>query len=442
MSDLTIVNNGDLNGVLEANPSKSILQRVCAAAILKEGTSVIKNCGHSNDDMASINIIKTAGAKTVFVGNSAIMKFQSEPEMTTTPLEVNAGESGLTARMFAMVLPSYFDQVKLVGEGSLLTRPFDGVIDALTQMGLKVEAENNKLPLSISGKPIFNALSLDGSISSQFLTGVLLAYSAANLVEETTIEVKDLKSAPYIDMTLQVIEAFGLNMPTNDDYKAFTFKPGFEKTKEQVKFAVEGDWSNASFFMVGAALTGELMIEGLDSFSKQADKAILTALMDAGVQLSIEADRVTVSKSTLKAFHFDATHTPDLFPPLAVLASRCKGTSVIEGVHRLVHKESNRAEALVQTMQTLGIDAKIQDDMMVIEGQDEIKGGVTLDSYNDHRIAMALSVWGLIAKEPISIVNMDAIKKSYPQFVKDMNGLGARIEVPITEETEPEETKA
>jgi 3-phosphoshikimate 1-carboxyvinyltransferase len=180
------------------------------------------------------------------------------------------------------------------------------------------------------------------------------------------------------------------------------------------------------FLLVGSAIAGDVTVKGLDLSSTQADKAVLQALMQAGANISIREEEMEIKESKLKAFHFNATDCPDLFPPLVALASYCDGTTVIEGTNRLTHKESNRALSLQQEFGKMGVQIKLQDDLMLIEGNSQVKGG-EVSSHNDHRIAMATAVAGLKADKELVIAGADAVDKSYPQFWDHIQSLGAKV---------------
>lgn len=427
MSQITI-SKSVLNGSIEIPASKSIFQRACAAAVLKQGATVIKNCGYSNDDKAAIEIIKTLGTQAVFVGTSAIFKFEPKIEQVTETVVLDCNESGLSSRMFMPVVNTIFYSSKFIGEGSLTKRPFQPLIDALKALGIEVYDNNGSLPIRLEGNLLPQDITVDGSSSSQFLTGLLLAFSSFSLSEPVTITVTNLVSKPYIDLTLQVIASFQLNTPQNDAYQTFTFHPKPLELGQQLKYTVEGDWSAGIAVLVAGAMCGEVIAEGIDAFTLQGDKQILQALMEAGVRTSIESDKVTASQASLKAFHYNAIDTPDAFPVLAALATQCEGTSIIEGVHRLVHKESNRAEVILQTLTTCGVDASIQDDMLVIKGKTAIKGGLMLSSAGDHRIAMMITLLGMVAEEPIVLTESEVIAKSFPSYYESLIKVGANIQ--------------
>jgi 3-phosphoshikimate 1-carboxyvinyltransferase len=269
----------------------------------------------------------------------------------------------------------------------------------------------------------------DGSLSSQFLTGLLLAYSAANAAN-VTIGVANLKSRPYIDLTLSVMRAFGLKVPENREYQQFYFsQEPWIKPNKTIEYTVEGDWSGGAFLLVAAAIAGGATIRGLDPDSTQADKAILGALRDAGTSLDVEKSEISIrsdNSKLLKAFHFDATDCPDLFPPLVALASVCQGSSFIQGVGRLAHKESDRALTLQEEFGKLGVEILIHGDTMGIHGN-AILRAARVHSRHDHRIAMATAVAALRADGPVMIEKAEAINKSYPAFFDDLTKLGVSV---------------
>jgi 3-phosphoshikimate 1-carboxyvinyltransferase len=219
-----------------------------------------------------------------------------------------------------------------------------------------------------------------------------------------------------------VLGKFGINI-INDHYKQFHIK-GNQKYKP-TRFEVESDWSGGAFLLVAGAITGDITVHGLHPESRQSDKAILTALDKAGARMSITDNDIVIKKSDLKAFEFDSSESPDLFPPLAVLASYSKGISGIKGVHRLIYKESNRAAALVEELGKMGIKVEISDDYLLITGG-KVKGA-HVNSHDDHRIAMAAAVAGLGATDKVYIKDSHCIGKSYPGFFDDLRNIGAEI---------------
>jgi 3-phosphoshikimate 1-carboxyvinyltransferase len=415
-----------LSGTITAAASKSSMQRACAAALLKNGQTILHNPATSNDDLAAIDVIQKLGATVEHLaeGNIRITSKGIHPINN----EVNCGESGLGIRMFTPIAALSDQPITLTGSGSLLTRPMNFFDEILPQLGVKVKSQHGKLPLAIQGPLVPADITVDGSLSSQFLTGLLMAYGAAG-ASNVTITVNDLKSKPYIDLTLQVMEHFGWQVE-NKNYTEFYFPNTTPNPKLPTpNYTVEGDWSGAAFLLVAGAIAGPITVKGLDSLSTQADKAVLQALIDCGCRLSIQTDQIEIGPlPALKAFHFNANDCPDLFPPLVALAACCEGTTVIEGVNRLAHKESNRGLTLQQEFAKLGIEINLQDDLMVVKGGTGIKPANT-HSHHDHRIAMACAVAGLKASGEVVIDEAEAINKSYPDFYKHLTKLGAVLDI-------------
>ena len=413
-----------VSGQIFAPASKSSMQRACAAALVRNGESIIRNPGISNDDKAALRVIQALGA-TVNKQEDGTLQITSNG-IKPVSNEVNCGESGLGIRMFAPLVAMCRQPMTIVGEGSLLSRPMDFFDEVLPKLGVKITSNNGKLPIHLEGPLQPQYITIDGSLSSQFLTGLLMAYAAAN-AGNVTIKVIDLKSKPYVNLTLKVMEAFRLPVPVNHNYESFEFKnvaasvPG-----NTIHYTVEGDWSGGAFLLVAGAIAGNITIKGLDVASTQADKAILGALIDCGCKLSIQADQIEVGPAPLKAFQFNATDCPDLFPPLVALASYCNGKTVIEGVHRLTHKESNRALTLQDEFGKMGVQIELQDNIMIVHGGNGVKGAV-VHSRHDHRIAMACAVAALKAEGETTIQEAGAVSKSYPNFYEHIQSLGVSL---------------
>jgi len=425
---LVIIHPGTLTGSLRAPASKSSMQRACAAALLSPGTTVILNPGHSNDDKAALDTITRLGAEVKPISEHEIQIHSKG----IAPLSdtINCGESGLGIRMFTPLAALSSVKLKIDGTGSLRTRPMNFFDKILPKLGVAINSNEGKLPLEIQGPVRPADITVDGSLSSQFLTGLLMSYSAAG-ASGVTITVENLKSKPYIDLTLAVMRSFDMIVPENRDFEQFVFP---ERKEPHVQpgnrtYQVEGDWSGAAFLLVAGAIAGNIEVTGLDVFSTQADKAILLALSDAGAGMSVEEKKISLRPAKLRGFQFDATDCPDLFPPLCALAAHCDGMSVIQGVSRLAHKESNRGLTLQEEFAKLGIEIVLQDDLMIIKGGTGIKGA-TVHSRHDHRIAMACAVAALKAEGPVTIEEAEAINKSYPDFYEHIRKLGARVEHP------------
>lgn len=419
-----IVQPSQIKGTITAPTSKSAMQRACAAALLKKGRTILHNPGISADDKAALDIIQQLGAKVEHVSDTIIIDSNGVAPVSNT---INCGESGLSVRMFTSIAALSHQLITVTGSGSLVKRPLSFFNEVLPQLNVQCQSNNGLLPLQITGPLQPKNIMVDGSLSSQFLTGLLMAYAGAN-ASEVAIKVNNLNSKPYIDLTLKLMADFGLKTPVNNNYEEFYF--GQQSTaqfaNESITYAVEGDWSGGAFLLVAGAIAGDIVVQGLDVFSTQADKAILQALIQTGANISITPNQIEISNSPLgvggKAFHFNATDCPDLFPPLVALAAYCDGTSAIEGVHRLTHKESNRALTLQEEFGKMGVEVQLQDDLMLIKGGNGVKG-THVHSHHDHRIAMACAVAALKADGAVTIDDAEAVNKSYPQFWKHLQQL-------------------
>ncbi len=401
------------------------MQRGCAASLLYLGTTIIRNPGHSNDDKAALGVIKDLGAKVETQADGSL-KIAGIGGVNPESGAVSCGESGLGIRMFTPIVSMSNKRITINGEGSLVTRPMDFFDEVLPQLGVEIISKEGKLPLQVKGPLQPENITIDGSLSSQFLTGLLMAYAAAG-AKDVTITVNNLKSKPYIDLTLQVMKHFGWEVE-NRNYEEFRFTGTTNNKPQTTNYTVEGDWSGAAFLLVTGAIAGDITVKGLDVQSTQADRAVLQALQACGARLSIQPDQIEIGPAALsdglKAFQFDATECPDLFPPLVALAAYCKGTTVIQGVSRLAHKESDRALTLQEEFGKMGISIELQDDLMVIKGGNGVKGA-NVHSHHDHRIAMACAVAALKATGETVIGEAQAINKSYPDFYEHIQALGA-----------------
>lgn len=420
-----------LHGSIVAPASKSSMQRACAAALLFKGTSEIINPGKSNDDLAALDVIQKLGA--IITKNERDSLSIYSKGVNPAESEINCGESGLGIRMFTPIAALSSKPITINGTGSLLTRPMHFFDKIFPELQIQIVSQQGKLPLQIQGPLVPADIEVDGSLSSQFLTGLLMAFSVST-TKPVTIKVNNLKSKPYIDLTLRVMNYFGMNVPQNDNYKRFTFSPkpvssvkSVNRQPSTVNYTVEGDWSGGAFLLVAGAIAGNIAVQGLDVNSTQADKAILQALKDCGCFLSENENCIIrVAFAPLRAFHFDATDCPDLFPPLVALASYCSGTTTIKGVSRLAHKESDRATTLQQEFKKMGVEIALQGDTMFINGKNKLNS-VIVRSHHDHRIAMACAVAALKANGEVIIEEAEAVNKSYPDFYNHLQQLGATV---------------
>ena len=398
------IRRGKTEGSITAPPSKSYAQRAVAAALLCDGETVLTNMFLCNDTRAALQVAADLGASISSKGNTYTIRGGLNPKRTS----LNIGESGLATRLFTPITALCDQEITLSGTGSILKRPIAMMEGPLNALGARTSSYDGYLPIRICGPMHGGNITVDGSLSSQFITGLLMTLPTVS--QDTILTVENLRSRPYIDMTIGLLNEFDIDIQHND-YQ---------------QFYIEGDWSGASCLLVAGAVSGEVTIHNLNPLSLQADTAIIDALTRAGAEIITTTDSVTVRKSKLHAFQFDATHCPDLFPALAALAANCEGTSTIRGTHRLTHKESNRAQTIADTFTRMGIQTDIEtDDLMQITGG-KIRSA-TVDSYNDHRIAMAAAVSALTCDDRITIGNADAVNKSYPEFWDDLATLSHPI---------------
>lgn len=400
-----LIEHSAYNARLVIPSSKSYMQRAVALAILAQGQTVLYNPDFSNDSLAVLEIARRLGCSVQI--NSEQVAIKTFKSIKNPNLSV--GEAGLAIRLFTPVCGLFGKEITIGGYGSLLKRPIDAMIEPLKNLGEHITTANGFVPITISGKLEGGVTDVDGSLSSQFLTGLLIALPTAD--KDSVLNVINLKSVPYVDMTLSIMKKFGIEIQ-NRNYKTFIIE-GRRKYKG-CEYTVEGDWSSAAVHLVAGAVAGRSEIFGLNPGSLQADKELLNVLMACGAKISVDYKSVVVEKCDLFAFEFDATDCPDLFPVMAALAASCNGTSRIKGISRLAHKESDRATAVKTEFSKLGIDVKLEDDYMFITGGKIIGGKVS--SYHDHRMAMALAVCGLTAEGPVQIDDTECVSKSYPKF--------------------------
>ena len=418
---LVKVSPSALNGTINAPASKSMMQRACALALLNNGVTILRNPGYSNDDKTAIEIIKNIGAKVLENENS--ISIISNGKINPVQI-INCGESGLSLRMFAPIIALANSEITLIGEGTLLNRPLHLLNNIFSSLNVFAASNNGFLPLQIKGPRMPADIAVDGSKSSQYLTGLLFAF--ASIAEKSiTISVDNLVSKPYIDLSLEMLRLFGYSV-SHDNYKQFFINPVKVKHNDYA-IDIEGDWSSAAFLLVAGAIAGDVTVTGLKSNSSQADKAIVEVLESCGANINFENNAVSVNnQNSLSSFIFDATDCPDLFPALVALAINCTGISIINGVHRLADKESNRAHAIVSEFGKMGADIVIENDCMKINGDAKLNTA-TIWSHNDHRIAMAASVAALNIEGGILINNAEAVNKSFPEFYNSLKILGASL---------------
>jgi len=415
-----------LIGEVKAPPSKSYTHRALIAASLADDESKIKNPSICQDTEATLNVIKSYGAKVNIKKNLLTVIGAKEVEVPNDVL--NCKESGTTIR-FATPILSFAKGISvLTGEESLRRRPMQPLIDALNQLKVQCfSVKGNGYPpiIVFGGLGIRGEASLPGNVSSQFISGLLFAAPLAK--EDVKLSLSTpLESKPYVEMTLKILEKHDIYVSASDDRRVF-FIPSNQLYKP-FNHDVPGDYSSATFLLAAAALTkSQIKVKGLKDANLQADSAIINVLKEMGAQVKVEENYVEVSsEAELNGIEFDAKNTPDLVPALTVLGCFAKGETKILNVERLKIKESDRVKALISELTKMGGKLTFKNNALIIKGVCKLKGTV-INPYNDHRIAMACAIAALKAKGKTKILNPDCVKKSYPNFFKDLKKLGVKV---------------
>ncbi len=400
----------DINSVT-APSSKSVAQRVLLAGALSATELEIKQVGKNDDVLNMIGVCKKLGAEINWINNNDITIIG---KVKRPNIRLNVGESGLGVRLTVPIASTFNQRFTIVGKGSLRHRPLHQFKDFLPQMGVEVSLNDKYIPISINGQLQGGNYTVDGSLSSQYISGLLMALPLAD--KDSTLTVTSPTSTPYIDTTLNVLEFFNIHIQ-HQDYKTYYIKGNQTYTPQHKEFTVEGDWSGASFWIVNGLLNKGVSISNLLPTSTQADKAILDVVKLVGGDYKWENNQLIITPPQhIKPFKFDATHCPDLFPSLVVLGAGAKGTSKIKGVNRLLHKESNRAKTLQTEFKKLDLNISIVNNEMLIEGTGKLSPAV-VKSRKDHRIAMSLAIASsLTSSVGVKIEQAEYVNKSYPEF--------------------------
>ena len=445
--------------------SKSYAQRAIIAAALADGVSHLRGYSPCGDNEAAISVARNLGAEVEKNGNELIIRGISASLGCLHKDELFVGESGLLTRMMIPLLAQLSEgEILVSGEKTLLGRPLTGAREIMETFGVSIanaseplsqgSVENSedqplplKVPLRLDGYLTPGKADVSGKHGSQLISGLLMALPLAQ--KNTNLTVHDPKSIPYMFITLEVLKKFGIKvqnemignrdfLESDGDWSLCTeliFKIKGGQKFRPADIDLEGDWSAAANFLVAGSVFGKVEIEGLDTTSLQADLSIMDILMDAGASLSQtggERGTIIAQRAPLTAFEVDASNCPDLFPIVAVLAAFCQGTSRIAGTGRLSNKESDRAGAILQMLGQMGVNARVENDVLEVEGYTLaqrllaakglsssnpglLKGG-KFTSHHDHRMAMALKVAELGADSPVEIDDCQCVGKSFPSF--------------------------
>lgn len=403
-----------LSGSVTVPPSKSAAHRALICAALSNGTSKVTPYCTSKDIKATVACLKELG-----------MNITEDPDgYTVSKGKVKQGgtlnfcESGSTARFLLPVAAALGANCTAVGSGRLPERPMNTLTTLLREHG--VSAENDNLPITLNGKMNGGDFCLPGNISSQFISGLLLAAplidSEVNVIPTTAVE-----SVGYIDMTVSAMKKYGAAV--EETACGWRVPKGSSYTANNT--VIEGDWSQAAFFMSAAAIGGDIKIAGLNFASNQGDMAALDVFAAFGADISIEDNILHVKRGTLKGITVNAANIPDMVPAIAATAAFAEGKTVIHSAERLRIKESDRIKTVLAALNAMGVKTEEKEDGMVIYGGKP--KGATIDGAGDHRIVMAFSVAAAYAKGESTINGAEAVEKSYPEFFKDFKKIGGDL---------------
>ncbi|MBP5193502.1 MAG: 3-phosphoshikimate 1-carboxyvinyltransferase, partial [Clostridia bacterium] len=419
LSGLIRVKNSPLFGEVNAVPSKSHAHRILICSALADAPTEIDGIANSDDVKATIACLKALGAGVAGKGG----KLKINPVNLAKSAYFECGESGSTLRFLLPVAAALGVDAEFRGKGNLPFRPIEELSEQMQAHGVRIEKRGeNNLPLKISGRMRGGKFVIDGGVSSQYVTGLLLAAPLTG--EDVDIRIKgELKSREYVDITISVMERFGVSVEKSE---GGFFVAGGQSYASPRKISVEGDYSSAAFMLVAGVLGGEVKVSGLNENSVQGDKKEIDVLRKMGADVKFEKGAYIAKKSQLFGVNFSAENLIDAVPALSVACAFACGESRISGVERLKHKESDRLQAVVDMINSLGGDARSEGDEIIIKGRSSLPGGV-VDGRGDHRIVMAAVVAGAATENGAVVSTPNAVKKSYPNFYNDFKSIGGVI---------------
>lgn len=407
-----------LKGDINVPPSKSLSHRALICAALANGESVIKNIMFSEDIKSTMNALEQLGAKFEVDKNIVTVTGIKKPKYDNNPVFCN--ESGSTIRFLIPVFSLTNKEVVFTGKESLISRPQTIYKKIFEHDQNHFEKTDNKIVVkgSVKARDYF----IDGNVSSQFFSGLM--FSLPLLEEDSTIYINgSLESKSYIDLTIDILEHFGIEI---QEIEKGYFIPGNQKYKAN-DYRVEGDYSQAAFFLVAGVLNGAVKLDDLNHESYQGDYEIINIIKRMKGKIIFTENGFVTSTSQTHGTTIDISNCPDLGPIVALLGSLSKGTTTITNISRLRLKESDRVESTVHTLQALGANIDVKDEQIIIYGRQKLQGGVSVDSYNDHRIAMMISIAALRCDNPVILTTANAVNKSYPHFYEDYSNIGGNI---------------
>lgn len=409
-----------LKGEINIPPSKSLAHRAVICAGLSEGVSNISNIIYSQDIKATIEGMKSLGVEIENYIDNLSIKGKAYPILIKDTIDCI--ESGSTLRFLIPIALLTGEEIIFQGRGKLVSRPLNVYYDIFEKQGIEYKTSNGELPLKVKGKLKSGEFFVKGNISSQFITGLMFTLPLLE-GDSKIIMTTELESKGYVDLTIDCLKKFGIEVE-NNDYKEFYIK-GNQKYKA-MDYRVEGDFSQAAFWIVAGMLGKEIRCKDLNINSLQGDKVILDIAKEMGGKIEVRDDSIDVKQSTTKGITIDASECPDLVPILSVLGAVSEGTTKIINAERVRIKECDRLKAMATELNKIGAEVEELKDGLVIKGKKVLKGGV-VDSWNDHRIAMAMAVASIKCENELIITNSRAVNKSYPHFWEDFEKLGGAV---------------
>ena len=428
--DKVLIAPTKFNGKIHIPSSKSMGHREIICAGLAQGTSVIDNISMSKDIEATCRCLQALGVQienvpSRFAGRTAL-RVTGSGKLTAAESGADCGESGSTLRFIIPLAALLGQPFTLTGHGRLVSRPLQAYYDIFDSQQLGYSTENGQLPLTVNGRLQPGHYQLPGDVSSQYVSGLLFALPL--LEGDSVLEITSpLESASYVNLTLSCLAKYGIKIE-NEGHRLYKI-PGRQKYQPQ-NSNVEGDWSQAAFWLVAGALGKQVSSTGLTADSLQGDRAVLSIMQCMGAKLTQEQDAVTAEQSTTAGCVIDAADCPDIIPVLTVLAAVSTGTTKIINAARLRIKECDRLAAMTSELNKLGAKITELPDGLIIEGCAQgLRGGVQVDAWNDHRIAMSLAVAAAACNEPFILTGAASVAKSYPEFWQDYLQAGGKMEV-------------
>ena len=420
-----------LQGTVVAPSSKSMGHREIICAGLAAGTSIIDNISMSKDIEATMRCLKAINVAvdeipSMIAGRKALQISGTGHPMAAAD-SVDCGESGSTLRFFLPLGANLNCPLTFIGHGKLVSRPLQAYYDIFDEKFIQYFNDNGNLPVTVNGRLTPGTYKLPGDVSSQFVSGLLFALPLLN--GDSVIEITSpLESSAYVDMTINCLAKFGIKVENEGGAHRRYLVPGKQRYQAQDS-QVEGDWSQAAFWTVGGSLGKGITCQGVNVNSLQGDQAVVDIMERMGAAISQTENSVTVNGGATKATLIDAANCPDIIPVLTVLAAVSEGTTKIINAGRLRIKECDRLAAMTSELNKMGAAITEEPEGLTIIGKpDGLKGGVQVDAWNDHRIAMSLAIAAQKCAEPIILSGAESVAKSYPTFWEDYKSVGGLVE--------------